>query len=128
MWGLLCRYDDRTQLYLAVTNPSVDRYGSNPDARNILVLVYSENLVDWRTADTLLVPNDGLDWDTSLWKTSYMYVDWVFDRDDLLLVIRTSYDGARSFHDSNRITFKRVERYAQLLPPSRQSYAASAVV
>lgn len=29
------------QLYLALTNPSVDRYGANPDARNILVLVRS---------------------------------------------------------------------------------------
>ena len=35
----IVRYDGSTGRYLALTNPSVDRYGSNPDARNILVLV-----------------------------------------------------------------------------------------
>jgi hypothetical protein len=35
----IVRYDGSTGQYLALTNPSIDRYGSNPDARNILVLV-----------------------------------------------------------------------------------------
>jgi hypothetical protein len=33
------RYDAASGRYVALTNPSIDRYGSNPDARNILVLV-----------------------------------------------------------------------------------------
>ena len=33
------RYDAVSRRYLALTNPSIDRYGSNPDARNVLVLV-----------------------------------------------------------------------------------------
>lgn len=33
------RRDDAAGLYLALTNPSIDRYGGNPDARNILTLV-----------------------------------------------------------------------------------------
>ena len=37
----IVRYDAGTAQYLALTNPSIDRYGSNPDARNILVLVSS---------------------------------------------------------------------------------------
>lgn len=35
----LVRYDAVSRRYLALTNPSIDRYGSNPDARNVLVLV-----------------------------------------------------------------------------------------
>ena len=33
------RFDSGTGQYLALTNPSIDRYGGNADARNILVLV-----------------------------------------------------------------------------------------
>lgn len=96
------RYDPSTRLYWSFTNPSIDRYGTNADARNILVLACSSNLEDWRIAETVLVPNDGLDWDASLWVTGYQYVDWVFDGPDMLLAIRTAFDGAHSFHDSNR--------------------------
>lgn len=67
------RFDPATQLYLAVTNPSIDRYGANPDARNILALTFSKDLLSWRVAATLLVPNDGLPWDDSLWRTAYQY-------------------------------------------------------
>ena len=67
------RFDPATQLYLAVTNPSIDRYGANSDARNILALAYSKDLLSWRVAATLLVPNDGLPWDDSLWRTAYQY-------------------------------------------------------
>ena len=35
----IVRYDGSTGQYMALTNPSIDRYGSNPDARNMLVLV-----------------------------------------------------------------------------------------
>ena len=33
------RFDSGTGHYMALTNPSIDRYGGNADARNILVLV-----------------------------------------------------------------------------------------
>ncbi len=67
------RFDPSTGLYLALTNPSIDRYGANADARNILALVYSKDLLSWRVAATVLVPNDGLPWDDSLWRTAYQY-------------------------------------------------------
>ena len=85
-----------------MTNPSIDRYGTNPDARNILVLAYSTNVIDWRIALTVLTPSDGLDWDASLWFTGYEYVDWAIEGPDMILAVRTAYGGAHSFHDSNR--------------------------
>lgn len=152
---------------MALTNPSIDRYGSNSDARNILVLVgaaavtraysasralksrfvgsscvwgawpcdqlsantcalphsffpsqvHSRNLLDWRIGTTVLVPNDGLPWEQSLWHTGYHYADIVIDGADLLAAIRTAYDGAHSYHDSNQITFKRVANFRQYLGP-----------
>lgn len=35
--------------------------------------VYSNDLLSWRIATTLLVPNDGLTWEQSLWMTGYHY-------------------------------------------------------
>ncbi|PSC68514.1 glycosyl hydrolase [Micractinium conductrix] len=124
----VCRWDPFTRRYLALTNPSIDRYGANPDARNILVLAHSPNLRDWRVATTLLVPHDGMPWEESLWKTGYQYADWIVDGDDIVASIRTAYDGANSFHDSNMITFKRIERYRKYLvdPVVEEEAAATA--
>ncbi|KAL4429835.1 hypothetical protein ABPG77_010952 [Micractinium sp. CCAP 211/92] len=110
------RWVPQARLYLALTNPSIDRYGANADARNILVLVYSNDLLSWRIATTVLLPNDGLTWEQSLWMTGYHYTDWIVDGSDILAAIRTAYDGAHSFHDSNMITFKRIAGYRQYLP------------
>lgn len=35
--------------------------------------IYSANLLDWRIATTVLVPNDGLSWEQSLQSTGYQY-------------------------------------------------------
>lgn len=66
------------------------------------MLVYSTNVIDWRIATTVLQPNDGLTWDASLWFTGYEYVDWVVEGSDIVMAVRTAYNGAHSFHDSNR--------------------------
>lgn len=44
--------------------------------------------------------------------------DWIIDGQDMLAAIRTAYDGANSYHNSNQITFKRIVNYRQFLPPS----------
>ena len=44
------RYDNMSRLYLSLTNPSIDRYGGNPDARNILMLVRIVLLCIWKGA------------------------------------------------------------------------------
>ncbi|KAL4437386.1 hypothetical protein ABPG75_004525 [Micractinium tetrahymenae] len=111
------RWVPEARRYLALTNPSIDRYGSNPDARNILVLVHSTDLLSWRIATTVLIPNDGLTWEQSLWMTGYHYADWIVDGSDILAAVRTAYDGAHSYHDSNRITFKRIGNFRRYLPP-----------
>ena len=41
--------------------------------------------------------------------TGFQYVDWQFDGDDLIYVVRTAYRGARNFHDSNQIMFRRLQ-------------------
>jgi hypothetical protein len=42
----------------------------------------------------------------------FHYVDWVFDGADIVYAIRTGYKGANSYHNANRLTTKRLVRYA----------------
>ena len=44
-------------------------------------------------------------------------MDWRFDGDDLIYVVRTAHRSARNFHDSNRILFSREPAFRALLAP-----------
>lgn len=44
-----------------------------------------------------------------------------------MAAIRTAYNGADSFHNSNMITFKRIQNYRQYLPASTATAAADVV-
>jgi len=108
--------DPKTKVYVSLTNPSIDRYGVHFDARNKLTLIWSINCRDWRVAKTVLEPNDGfVSWEESLLKTGYHYSSLLIDGDDIVAVIRTAWDGADSYHNSNRLTFKRIEKFRDLL-------------
>jgi hypothetical protein len=57
----------------------------------------------------------GLPWQDSAQLTGFQYVDWQFDGEDLLYLVRTAYDGAHNYHDANRITFHRLSSFRDLL-------------
>ena len=69
----------------------------------------------WRVVKTLLQDDSGLLPEDSVRLTGYQYVDWQFDGDDLIYVVRTASRGARNFHDSNRILFGRERGFRSLL-------------
>ncbi len=97
------RYDPVTGFYLTLSNPNTR--SDWPSQRNVLALFVSRNLYDWRHVQTLLEDDSGLASDESLRQTGFQYVDWQFDGDDLLYVVRMAYRGAHNYHDANRITF-----------------------
>ena len=104
------RYDLRTKLYWSLTNAVTESYGGHnyERARNTLALVSSPDLRKWSIRRIVLHHPD---WNTH----GFQYVDWQFDSDDIVAVVRTSYDdsegGAHSQHDSNLITFSRISRF-----------------
>lgn len=108
-------FDDVSGYYVSLTNPSIDRYGQNPDARNIVTLIYSPDVISWSVAATVLLPNDGLPWNESLDQTGYMYAKMAIDGEDLLTTIRTSLTNATSFQDTDMLTFKRISNFRQYL-------------
>ena len=122
------RYDPVTQAYFSLVNPVVSEF--DPYQRNILSLSYTKDLIhltDWKiVADRLLYDDTGLAEIDSLRYTGFHYVDWQFDQfpsstsnrssciewncdgdSHIIYLIRTSYRGANSYHNSNRITYLR---------------------
>ena len=46
--------------------------------------------------------------------TGFQYAGWQFAGANIPYVLRTAYDGAHNYHDSNRITFHRVKDFRNL--------------
>lgn len=111
------RHDPVTNLYLSLVNNNTDP--SRPAQRNILSLAASRDLRTWTVVKRLLEDDSGLPWDLSLRLTGFQYVDWQFDGEDLIYLVRMAHRGARNFHDANRITFHRLERFRACLAGCR---------
>ena len=108
------RRDPVTNRYLTLSNPNTDP-SLSASQRNRLVLYASRDLRQWQECCILLEDDSGFDEARSRQMTGFQYVDWHFDGDDLLYLVRTAYDGAHNFHDSNRITFHRLADFRKLI-------------
>ncbi|NLF19738.1 MAG: exo-alpha-sialidase [Lentisphaerae bacterium] len=108
------RRDPSTGLYLTLCNPHTDP--AAPAQRNILALAASADLRSWRVVRRLIEDDSGLPWELSVRLTGFQYVDWQFDGDDLIYLVRTAHRGARNYHDANRIVFHRLPRFRTDLP------------
>jgi len=107
------RHDPVTGLYLTLSNNNTDP--AYPIQRNVLSLHTSDDLRHWRHVKTLLEDDLGLSHQESIRLTGFQYVDWQFDGEDIIYLVRTAYDGAHNRHDSNRITFHKIEGFRSLL-------------
>lgn len=108
------RHDPVSGLYLTLSNNNTDAGAVNQ--RNVLSLHCSRDLAQWEHCLTLLEDDQGLPWAESVRYTGFQYVDWQFDGEDIIYLVRTAYGGAHNFHDANRITFHRLPDYARHLP------------
>jgi len=108
------RYDRLTRRYWSLVNKQ-----RNPTAyRNILTLVSSEDLRDWKVESIILRHHDSE-------KHAFQYIDWLFEGNDIIAVSRTAYDdglgGAHTAHDANYITFHRIRNFSELTPEENHS-------
>lgn len=121
------RYDELSKKYLTLSNEVIDK--SNPFQRNHLVLASSDDLINWKTEFVILskpekpclkrrlakifIPR--LIYPFLVNKIGFQYADWIIDGDNLLIALRTAFNGARNFHDSNYITFYRIRNLQSFL-------------
>jgi hypothetical protein len=103
------RYDPLLDLYVTLANGVDDP--AQPTNRAVLALYTSPDLRHWTRVTTLLEDDQGLLVAESAQQTGFQYVDWHFDGEDLIYLVRTAYDGAHNFHDANRITFHRLRDF-----------------
>ncbi len=100
-------YDAQTHRYFTIASYKPDQPETK---RNLLSLLCTENLVDWRLVCHLI---DYRDADPS--KVAFQYVDFQFDGDDIIYQSRTAFNGAKSYHDNNYQTFHRLRNFRGLL-------------
>jgi hypothetical protein len=110
------RADPRGGGYWALTNdvPPARRRGLPSKTRNTLALTHSRDLYDWQVRAVLLEHPDPE-------RHGFQYVDWLYDGDDLIALVRTAFDdgqgGAHNQHDANYLTFHRFAKFRELGTP-----------
>jgi hypothetical protein len=109
------RYDSGSERYLTLSNGVRDPSG--PSLRSVLSMYASVDLRRWSHCLTLLTDDSGLPPELSAQRTGFQYVDWQFDGEDIIYLVRTAYGGAHSYHDANRITFHRLSGFRQWVAP-----------
>lgn len=108
------RRDAATGLYWTISNKGEDPM--RHVLRETLSLFVSIDLRQWHFAATLMQDDLGYSLQESKKRTGFQYVDFQIDGDDIVYVVRTAYDGANSFHDSNRIVFSAIRQFRNLIP------------
>lgn len=114
MSKFVIRKDPKLNIYWMLSNNN-----TNPDfpaQRSVLSLFASKDLRSWTHAKTLIEDNQSLSPVESIKKIGFQYPDWIFDRENIIYLSRTAYEGARNYHDSNRITFGRIEDFRKYIP------------
>ena len=106
------RYDERTGKYWTLVNNTDPEklVIKNDKTRNTLSLYSSTDLMEWKKERTIVDHPDVM-------YHGVQYVDWVFDGNDIVAVIRTAWEDeegqAHNQHDSNYVLFHRIERFAE---------------
>jgi len=100
-------YDPESNRYWSLVN---NRSDTNI-VRNLLDLKSSPDLINWTIEATILYDPDP-DYH------GFQYASFLFDGDDIIAVVRTSVNGANSFHNSNYITFHRIHNFRALAQTS----------
>ena len=112
------RYDESSKRYWPIANMITKEFASLPagKVRNTLVLKSSADLKNWIVEKVLLHHPDVL-------KHGFQYVDWQFDRKDIIFLSRTAYDddlgGADNFHNANYLTFHRIKNFRNFSSKSK---------
>ena len=105
-----------TGMYVTLSN--VNTIPTATDQRNRLSLCTSTTMKDWTERVVLLKDDTGFTVNDSIKYTGFHYVDWQFDGTDgtdIIMLVRTAYRGAVSYHNSNRLTYKRISNWQKLV-------------
>lgn len=98
-------FDESTNKYWTIVNKADSE---KPKRRNELILMSSDNVLNWTVEKTLL-DYENYGWYENYEETGFQYIDFIFHKDSIYYVSRTAINGARNYHDSNCITFHKTK-------------------
>jgi hypothetical protein len=96
--------DPKTRTYIMIGNEQNEKM----PGRTVLSMAVSEDFYNWRVAKRILDYHHA---DPT--RVGFQYPDWIFDGDDILLLVRTAFGRSHNFHDANYQTFHRIENFRQ---------------
>ena len=100
--------DESTGYYFTIVSRIHDK--TRPRTRNLLSFAASTDLENWTVLCDLI---DYRDSDDQL--VGFQYVSFDFDGEDILYLCRTAFNGAKSYHDNNYVTFHKIENFRSLI-------------
>ena len=103
-WNVV--FDDVSGKYYAIVSRALDVPLTK---RNLLALICSDDLVNWRLCGDLIDYRDA-----DPMAVGFQYVDFFIEGEDILFLCRTAVNGAHSFHDSNYTTFHQIKNFRAL--------------
>ena len=103
--------DEKSGYYYTIC----DRITSSESSahRTLLSLMRSRDTLSWELVTDLL---DYRKEDPTGKQIGFQYVDFLIEGDDILFVCRTAFNNANSYHNSNYITFHRINGFRDLSP------------
>ena len=106
----IVKFDPATKKYLALCNEYLEDYTKG---RAILTFCASDDCINWRVLHRIIDAREDIKTLNRRACLAYSYPCFEFDGNDLLVVLRTAANGAKNGHDTNMITFLRIENYQQ---------------
>lgn len=100
-------YDEQSGAYWAIVSEVVEE--NHPSQRNVLSLAVSKDLRKFRIVKNLL---DFRLEDPD--QVGFQYVSFIIDGKDILYLSRSAFNKAHNMHDSNYITFHRIENFREV--------------
>ena len=100
-------FDKPSGRYLSVVSYLDD---THPCGRNLLSLIASRDLEHWELVRHI--------WDYRHLPESevgFQYVNFIIEEEDIILISRTAFNGARNYHDANYQVFHRIRKFRENL-------------
>ena len=103
----MIKFDEESKRYYSVATRLYDP--EKPKARNLLSLMSSKDLLHWDVVCDLF---DYRESDSR--QVGFQYVDFEMEGEDIIYLCRTAINGANSYHNSNYITFHRIQQFRKI--------------
>lgn len=101
----MIRYDEQSKKYYSLVSRILDH--ESRMNRNLLSLISSPDGENWSLVKDIIDFRNEKD-------VAFQYVWFEIEKDDIIFLSRTAFNGARNAHDANYSTFHRIENFRAL--------------